>query len=1480
MFSQAEVKQVYALTPMQQGLLHHAASVDGSAAYHEQLLLRFVGRLDIAAMRAAWQAVLDRHEALRGRFVYDRVSRPVQVVPWHETLVWRSLPEVVEAEAVLRIDRAQPFALEREHPWRITEFHDPAGQHCLLWSFHHILLDGWSIGLVLDEVLTHYRAGGVAELPPAPSYETFQRWLLSQDADAARHFWRERLAGCEPDALLGGCLLPPEPAGGASPLEYVLRLPATLAVQLTELARSRGAALQHALLAAWAVVAGSLAQRNDLLLPTVVAGRPAELPDSDRLVGLLINTLPLRLRWQATTSWLELLDMAREQSFAALPHQHLPLGEALALAGARIDHVFIVQYADQGRLTGPLTPELALREVAFYEHTPYPLEVVLTPGSEALTLTLRSGDGKVAPHALEALAEAYRLVLEQVARQPGRSVSELTLIDAETRTRLLMRGQGPLWFEPPALAQSGWLDHARHDPARAALQQGGITLSYGELLARVEGLAAALRQRVELNRGDRVAVLCERTPELVVALLAVLQAGAAYVPVDPDFPPQRIEQMLGDSGCRLVLGSETTLAGLAGHWPTLRVDAALSAPPLATTVTPDDPAYVIFTSGSTGRPKGVVVRHRNAAAFFGALGQLFGFAPGRRLLAVTTVSFDIAALELIGALWYGMTVVLADAAQARDPLRLAELIEAQAVDVLQSTPTRFKLLFESGAEAALARLSTVLVGGEALTPALAARLRELPARVFNVYGPTETTIWSSQAELDAGPVHLGRAFPGEQLLVLDQAGRLQLDGTVGELAIAGIGVSAAYLDQPEVSARRFIERPELAAGPIYLTGDLAGWDGAGRLRYLGRRDDQVKIRGVRIEPGEIEAALRRFAELRDAVVGVADLGRGEPELIAYLVPRPGAPAITAEEGRRRLASWLPDALIPSHWLSLDELPQTPNNKLDRRALPLPASIRTERIEASADPTEAAIVAAFAEVLQRPLGVDDDFFALGGHSLLAMRAIGRINRALRASLRLADLYQARDARALARRVAAAPLDAAIAHAPESADHPLSLQQESLWVLDQLVPGYAGYNVPGAYRVDPGLDADRLERAWTALVARHESLRTVFDGSGGTPRQRVLGSMPCQVERQRVEQPGAVPALLSEITTRPFDLAHGPLFRLALIEVGGADPHAVLALVTHHIISDGWSDALLVRDLALAYRGEALPPAPVWRYRDFAHWQRQRVAVWRELDHAGFWRRHLADLPSLSLPLDLPRRPQRQRRGARSDWSAPAVLAERWQAALSGGDRFAAAVAATVAVLHLASGQTDIVLGTPVSGRDRPEWQDQVGLHLNLLPLRLRFTAQTSLAALRESAQHEIETVLAHAEYPFACLVESLGLAAAPGRHPVFDAMLILHQQPLPLPCFDGALTTAYPGQSWSSRFDVDFELWSDPSGLYGFLEYDSGLFEPTSAARLLEHWEAALQALVEEPALSLAELARRLRGDAAPRDTAAILAASLALDEEF
>jgi amino acid adenylation domain-containing protein len=1476
----SQIKEVAALTAMQRALLHRALLEPASPVYHEQLLLRFDGPVDAARLQDAWQQVVDRHDGLRGRFLGQRVSNPVHLIPRREAVTLRrhalqvtpapageGLPQAVED--FLRRDQERPFDLENEHPMRLALLQSGDGtRHWLVWSFHHILLDGWSIGLVLDEVL---RAYGGESLPAAADPAGWRRWLAGREREPSLQFWRDHLAGCEAEGLAPA-------TGEVAPLALArAEADAATARALRGLAAAQRCSPHHLLLAAWALVVGRFTDQTDVVIPTVLAGRPEEVPGADAMVGLFINTVPMRVRWRPEESFTTLLQRTREASVEAARHQHLSLADVQAATGALpVDHLLLLQGVPGLELRGRACGGARIAATDFREVLPFDLTASISPGDAAIVIEVQ---GRHAPGWLQALAEGASELLARVAARPEAAIRALLAGSTGQRAQVLRWGDGGP--APTAGTLLAAMDaQCARAPDAPALVAGETRWSHRELHARANRLAHRLLAAGPLAAQAPVGLLAHRDAGLLAGLVAILRAGATYLPLDPEHPPERIRRMLAAAGCRHVLLSPGLENALPEGFEARRIlleDAEGPGHAPERAVTPEQLAYVIFTSGSTGLPKGVQITHASAAAALAAIRSAIGVEGSPRVLAATTVSFDISIVELLGPLTWGGTVVLASAEEARDASLQLALARREAVTLVQATPTRLHALFDAdraapAADRVLPRLRQVLVGGEALPAELAADLLALaPVRAFNVYGPTECAIWSTCWPVAPGPARLGRALAGERVLVLSREREPQPPWAWGELAIAGAGVARGYAGDPARTAERFVTLPG-SGERAYLTGDIARWRGDdGTLEGRGRRDEQIKLRGMRIELGEIEQHLRALPGVRAAAAAVRRGANARDELVGYLV---GPAAVETAAWRARLAAQLPAAMVPSRFMCLPALPVTASGKTDRQALPAPPdAAHPESTAASSPPSAAAgaIAAVFSELLARPVGPEEDFFAAGGHSLLAIQAIGRINRALPAGYGLADLYRHPSAAALARtpRAPGLPLRAG----PPAADYPLSAQQQALWVLDQLQPGYAGYHIPGAYLVTGALDAAQLERAWAAVVARHAALRTVFTNVGGAPRQRVLGDMPFTIERHFLPPGADAGGLVREITRRPFALDRGPLFRLALIQL--ARECHVFVLVLHHIIGDGWSDAVLTPDLEAAWnavrRGAdaraALPPAPALGYGDFALWQERYLASPLAAAHRSHWEPRLADLPRLALPASGRRAAQLERPGARHAFTLPAAAAAEWLARCPTAERYAALAATTLALLHVAGGQQDIVLGLPIANRDRPQLQDQAGLHVNMLPLRQAVRPGLTLAQLQAQCRDAIVEAMAHADYPFARLVQDLGLTAPPGRHPVCDAILIFHQHPVPLPRLEGLQLAVFEDESYLARFDLDFEVWVDGGAVRGFIEYDSGLFSAEDVAALARRWQELLVASPQQP-LS------RLRPAAAPA------AQHAELDEEF
>ena len=1044
----------------------------------------------------------------------------------------------------------------------------------------------------------------------------------------------------------------------------------------------------------------------------------------------------------------------------------------------------------------------------------------------------------------------------------------------ELVARLLREQAGPYRDRPSPVHRRIEMQADRTPDAVAVTGAGG-PLTYAELNARANRLARRLRT---LGVGPEVLVgLCAgRSSAMVVGLLAVLKAGGAYVPLDPSYPAEWLAFMLDDARPAVILTEHrlrddlpdcsSQVVWLDGECPAIDMDdeANLDGGAAAANL-----AYVIYTSGSTGRPKGVQVSHGALDNLLQSMRGLLSMSQRDTLLAVTTLAFDIAALEIFLPLIVGGQVELIDREVAADASRLAARLDDPRATFLQATPATWRSLLESGWRGK--PTLTMLCGGEALPRALADRLTDKGAALWNLYGPTETTVWSSawRVEPSRGPISIGQPIANTQFRVLDRRLRAVPVGVAGELYIGGVGLARGYRDRPGLTAERFIPDPfgSPPGGRLYRTGDLARWRPDGTLECLGRTDLQVKIRGFRVELGEVEAALARHPEVRDVVVMARPDPTEEMSLVAYIVPSDRTNPTTASEMRRWLRSQLPEYMIPSTFVSLNALPLTPNGKVDRRALPDPGR---SRLSPGADfvpprgPIEQTLAEIWSELLGgEPAGVHDDFFERGGHSLLAVQLLSRLRHTFEVEASLKDFLEGPTVSRLARIVEKALADGAASQAPplarlrRDAPLPASFAQQRLWFLDQLEPGRAAYHIPAAVKLVGRLDTMALERALNEVVRRHEALRTTLVSDGGVPRQVVADTLELPME---VEDLSGLPAdereahalcRIREEAERPFDLARGPLVRAVLLRL---DEREHIAMVTmHHAISDGWSIGILIREVSALYEafrlGEPspLPELPA-QYADYAVWQRnglQGPALEAQLD---YWMNQLAGVPDLELPTDRPRPAVVSHRGGERWAILPksTLDAVRGLGRREGATLYVTLLAAFQVLLHRHSGQVDIAVGSPIAGRARPELEGVIGFFVNTLVVRGDLSGNPGFRELLRRIRRAAMDAYAHQDVSFEKLVSFVRPDRSASRTPLFQVMFALQNAPMPALRTPGLLLTPLELPSRSSKFDLTLFAWEAAEGLRLTMEFSSDLFDAATADRMLAHYRILLEEIIAHP----------------------------------
>jgi amino acid adenylation domain-containing protein len=1449
------------------------------------------GELDPLALRRAFTELVSRHEALRTVYTEVQVILPPVEVPLHVHDL-SGLPEAEREEAARRLAREEfrrPFDLESAPVLRAALVRMGARDHRLLLTVHHIAWDDGSMAVLLRELPALYRAfseGSAPSLPPLPvRYADFAVWqrarLQGEALEELMDRWIRQLSGL-PEPLDLPTDRPRLPVMGFEGGERLFEVRPELARALRDLARRQGATLFMSCVAVYESLLMRLAGQEDVLVAAPVSIRTRL--ELEPVVGFLVNNLQLRGDLTGDPTFLELVGRMRETTLAAFEFQEL----SLDLAVRRVD---------------PKMSGSALLRVIFSLFQEIP-ETELAPG---LAMTLREVGNGTAKAEMALFLEERRdgslgarlehsswlfdavtvqrfegyllTLLEGAALHPERRLSELSLLSAAQQAQLFHQWNDTEAEIPRERCVHELIElHAALRPHAVAVEQDGLEVTYRELNRRANRLARDLR-RLGVGPGAVVGICLERSIDLVISLLAVLKAGGVYLPLDPDYPRERLSYMLADSGAWALVTRRRLLKKFGETPSVLLMD---DAPAHGIDENPSvgaaglDLAFVLYTSGSTGRPKAVAITHRNILRLL-INTNVYDLGPDERIAHSSNISFDPCTVEIWGPLIHGGRVVVIRRGVALVP----EEVEAEIRDRGITTwlvPAAVVAQIAPGRPAAFSGLRNLFTGGEPADPQAARAILESgpPARFLNGYGPTECTTMATFHEIremgaDGGPIPIGRPLSNTLAVVLDRRQVPVPPGTPGELCLGGDGLARGYLGRPGLTAERFVPDP-VSGEPgarLYRTGDLVRQRPDGVLEFLGRIDHQVKIHGLRIELGEIESALRAIPLVREAVVEVRRLA-GDRRLAAYVVPAEGAPENLQEELQELLKGNLPLYMVPSLFVFLDALPLTPVGKVDRRALPDPALPgRDEEHVAPRNEIEEALAAIWCEVLGvERVGVHDDFFNLGGHSLMATQVQSRIRQRMKIELPLPLVLQTSTLALLAEALAGAGgAEDEIARRDPAADRfPVSFSQLRLWLLDRMEPGTPAYNIPLPLQLDGPLDLQALERSLAEIVRRHEGLRTVFSYEGGEPVQVVVPGGEVRVPLvdlsalPEAERDEVVRHLATLELGRGFDLSVWPLLRATLVR-RKPRKHDLL-FVVHHAVADGWSMGVLFRELGMLYEGisagrpSPLPELPL-QYPDFALWQRRRLQGPHLESLLAYWRGQLADAGHvLDLPTDRRRPPVLTYRGAHEIARLPRTVVEGLQQQAHGRTTFMLLLGAMEAVLSRWSGQGDFCVGTFIASRNRAEIEKLIGFFVNTLVLRADLDAlgeSPSFDRLLDQVREVTLGAYAHQDLPLERLLEALQPKRDPSRTPVFQVMLNLHNMPLP-PLRFGELTMSYlPTDLRRSNFDITFWFQPDERGMEFDVEYSTDLFDRSTIQRLQGHFIRLLDAALEHPEAPLGRL---------------------------
>ncbi len=1462
---------------IQEGMLYHYLRESEQNVYNVQLSFRLEGDIDHLLLKKAFEYVQSNNEALRSVFSWEKLSRPVQII-FKDTLLdfsWFDMADVgKKAEEFvtdyLAADRLRRFDLS-QLPLRVSLIRTAPRCYLLIITHHHILYDGWSTGILLEELLDSYQLLA-RDLQPEPPLKPAYKQLLRRDPEGMDEWWMDYLAGIGPNSYFAKSDTMPKPD---KPIRTAqVKMPID---HLEAFCRKNKVTPASVLYAAYGILLALDNNTEDVVFGMTVSDRDTSVPGNEKVIGNFINTLPLRLKdpgdktlWQVVAAVSE--DLRSRTEYNSVSYGRIKQLIGMQPADSLFDSVMVVENYPLNEKRITKGKDFRVQSVSVYENTGIPM-LVTAFLKEELEINLSYKEGAVAAEYVKAFAGRLSYIIDEIIRNKHQKAGLLSLLLPTDIRTIKEANHTAAGFPEDETIISLFDQQVKRTPDHIALRWDGGVLNYKELKTKSERMAAYLREVKGVRPGDLVGVMLGREEALILSIFGVLRSGAAYLPLDPNAPAGRNGRILADAGVKLLItrrsGKVNSVPGpdhfsildIGREWPVVESYEPMPIPRFES----DRLAYVIYTSGSTGIPKGVMIEHRSVVNRILWMQKQYPLGYADVILQKTPVVFDVSVWELFWWSFTGASLSLLQPGGEKDPRVLAEAIRRHGVTTLHFVPAMLEVFLHATQEEPVGSncgsLRQVFASGEALKPEQVnlfstTLCRQTGARLINLYGPTEATVdvsyYECPMEYTCRLVPIGKPIDNIRLYIVNKWLQPVPVGVPGELCIAGVGLARGYLNNKALTDEKFVAYPAVPGERIYRTGDLARWLPDGNIAFLGRIDHQVKIRGFRIEPGEIEQALAGHESVRSSLV-MAREPEGEKCLVAWYT----APTeIPATELRSFLAGRLPEYMVPTWFVHLDSFPVTANGKIDRKALPDPYTGREKEFIAPAGGTETVLAGIWSTLLGLPvedIGAHRSFFELGGHSLRATTLVGKINREFGVALQLNDVFRCPTIAGLAhcirtaRPVAYAPIEPA-----GPADfYPLSPMQRRLYFLHQLDRGSLAYNMPYVMSIEGDVDPERLQSAFQRLIRRHEIFRTNYIMHNDEPVQQVASGTEFILERLQAADAGLPSAIRSFI--RSFSLDEGPLLRAALITATDTG-RRLLAIDMHHIVSDGPSRQVIVHDFMALYNGGQLPDQRI-QYKDFAVWQAASLAPERLSKAREFWLREYADeAPVLGLPTDYARPAVKDFAGDTLDFNINKHMTQQLKALADaeGGTLFMVLLSIYSVLLSKLSGQENIVTGVPVAGREHTDLEQMVGLFIATLPIRHRCRAGQSFRQFLEAVRVRTLAALNNQAFPYESLIDALKVERDTSRNPLFDAAFFMQN-------FEGA-ELAIPGVTFTpfsgsfhpvSKFDLTLIAEEKNDQLWLTFEYATSLFSRETVQRFSGYFNQVVAAVLQDPGQLLA-----------------------------
>jgi fengycin family lipopeptide synthetase D len=1498
MFTKDQIKDIYPLNPMQEGMLFHALLDKTSRAYFMQSSFSLKGNFVTEIAEKSLNLLFERYDILRTAFLTEGLSRPLQVVLHERKADFQYLDFTQITDVVVRKKACEDykendinlsFDLSNDVLMRMTVLKIDSDEYEVIWSNHHILMDGWCSTILIQEFMYLYRCLENSTTPTLPNtepYKNYIKWIEKQNKEVGLAYWKEYLAGYQQNVLIPG-LKSSDVSEGDYKIEHeVLTFSEDVSEALNKFVIKNQVTLPIFLQTIWGILLSRYNNSRDVVMGTIVSGRPPEVKGVESMIGLFINTVPVRVQYEATTTFTELLKTVRTDISRSGSYQYFNLADIQASSLQKqnlINHVFVSGNsslsANMGQLAGKNQAETAfsLSNMEGVEQTHYDFCVYIQ-SDKKVSVSFDFNPNVYDAALVHNIAKHFRNLVEQVLAKCNFKIDELHLLSASEISELWSLGNPVSSLIKTPLLLESFEKQVKSFPQKTALNYSEKRWTYQELLNEVDKLSVYLINSFGDTKQQNIAVCLDRSELSVISLLAIWKVGATYLPIDPTHPIERRKHILNENGVSIVLTQQAYLTSFEGaSIQAIDVDEALQNGSKYgkidfENVSTTDIAYIIYTSGTTGLPKGIPVRHESIANRIAYHNQYLNISEEDNILHFSSLNFDASLVEILMALSTGATLTIADASLKSNVHFLKNLIDNQQVTVAIITPAYLKILERSP----LPSLRTIISTGEAATLSESIYYAQTK-QVVNGYGPTEACIGAtfytinpnkSADYITKGAIPIGKPFANTGVYLLDNQNRLVPAGLVGEICISGIGLTNSYINNPELTSEKFIKNPFATNEQnqiLYKTGDLAKWDlSDGSLEYLGRKDEQVQIRGIRVELGEIENLLLKHHALTDVKVIALQKENADTSIVAFIIENN---KVDNSEIYQYLSLHLPAYMLPSQIVKVDAFPVTINGKIDIKALQQIAKAQHEMVEkiAPQNELENTIATHWKEILGvENISINDNFFEIGGHSLHAIKLVSRLYKETKVKLEIKDIFTYPTIHRLAEYLkdqTHEKFEVINAIAPQQL-YPLSQAQWRIWVMEQLGQGANAYHISQAFRLSGNLNQDAFSKALQVIVERHESLRTRFLVIEDETFQQVIEpeNVPNIVSFQKLNFDENLEEIIAKEASQPFDLTEGCLIRVNLYETSPND--SILIFTMHHIISDGWSCSVLLNEVVTLYnafaKGEnySLTPLRI-QYKDFAAWQKlQFESSWYK-EAKTFWLKEFEGaIPVLEMPTDFKRPAYKNYQGKIAYGSINADAQTQIQALAreQNASMFMVLTAIVKVLLYRYSGQTDLVVGTPIAGRNHADLENQIGVFINVLALRNQIQPTDNFNTFLQKFKEKTLLAYQYQEYPTDQLINDLALGRDTSRSPLFDVMVSVqaafNNDQLSM---DGLVLEGMGVENLSSKFDLDFTFQEGPEKLGIQLKYNTDLFTEQYALRMIEHLTELVHDIFAQPTLSIEKL---------------------------